>query len=314
MTSGPDTGKGLLTALADEQAAEVGRLTAEAAKTLGCDDASLEAAEAVIRAGMMTLGCGILGQLLAADPGYRGPRAGCGNGHEAVFISYRDKVIETVLGAVTVKRAWYHCAACGHGLAPRDAELGVTGAPVSPGLAVMNDPAAAAGPFAGAARLLEELAGVRLTAKRAGRAAEASGAAVAAAGRQRVASPVGSGRPDLIQGGETPYALCAKCLSGSKSWLRQRAGTTGEARPGKMTTHLRTQPARNRPRTSRQGQAEHKPVATSPASSRPPRQAHSQRATSCRNKFLIRDRAGQFTETFDAVLASPRGPRSPTGC
>jgi hypothetical protein len=136
---------------------------------------------------MMTLGCGILGQLLAADPGYRGPRARCGNGHEAVFISYRDKVIDTVLGAVTVKRAWYHCAACGHGLAPRDAELGVTGASMSPGLAVMNDLAAAAGPFAGAARLLEELAGVRLTAKRVERAAEASGAAVAETGRQRAA-------------------------------------------------------------------------------------------------------------------------------
>jgi hypothetical protein len=51
----------------------------------------------------------------------------------------------------------------------------------------MNDLAAAAGPFAGAARLLEELAGIRLTVKRVERAAEASGAAAAAAGRQRAA-------------------------------------------------------------------------------------------------------------------------------
>ena len=46
---------------------------------------------------------------------------------------------------------------------------------------------------------------------------------------------------------------------------------------------LRTQPVRNRPRTSRRGQVEHKPVAMSPASARPPRLAHSPRATSCRN-------------------------------
>ena len=46
---------------------------------------------------------------------------------------------------------------------------------------------------------------------------------------------------------------------------------------------LRTQPARNRPRTSRRGQVEHKPVAMSPASARPPQLAHSPRATSCRN-------------------------------
>jgi hypothetical protein len=136
---------------------------------------------------MLAAGCGMLGQLLAADPGYRGPRIPCGQGHEAEFVSYRDKLIDTVLGPVTLTRAWYHCAECKHGLAPRDAELGVAGASMSPGLAAMNDLAAAAGPFAGAARLLQELAGVRLDARRVGRAAEASGTAVAAAGRERAA-------------------------------------------------------------------------------------------------------------------------------
>jgi len=77
----------------------------------------------VIRAGMLKLGGGMLGQLLAADPGHRGPRVPCGQGHDAEFVSYRDKVIDTVLGPVTLTRAWYHCAACGHGFAPRDAEL-----------------------------------------------------------------------------------------------------------------------------------------------------------------------------------------------
>ena len=133
---------------------------------------------------MLQAGCGIRGQLLAADPGYRGPRADCGNGHQAGFVAYRDKVIDTVLGPVELTRAWYHCAACRHGLAPRDAQLGVAGASLSPGLAAMNDRAAAAGPFAKAAGLLEDLAGVRLTAKRVERAAEASGAAQAAAVRE----------------------------------------------------------------------------------------------------------------------------------
>ena len=141
----------------------------------------------MIRAGVLKLGCGMLGQLLAADPGHRGPRVPCGRGHQAVFGCYRDKVIDTVLGPVTLTRAWYHCAACGHGLAPRDAELGVAGTSMSPGLTAMSDKAAAAVPFAQAAGLLEDLAGVRLTVKRVERAAEASGAAQAAVVRERAA-------------------------------------------------------------------------------------------------------------------------------
>src|SRR6266536_1179736 len=111
--------KGLRDALAAEASAEVGRLAAEAARALGCDG-GLEAAEAVIRAGMLKLGGGMLGQLLAADPGYRGLRVPCGQGHEAESVSCRDKVIDTAPGPVTLTRAWYHCAACTHGLAPRD--------------------------------------------------------------------------------------------------------------------------------------------------------------------------------------------------
>jgi hypothetical protein len=136
---------------------------------------------------MLQAGCGMLAKLLAADPGYRGPRVPCGQGHEAEFVSCRDKVIDTVLGPVTLTRAWYHCAACGHGLAPRDAELGVAGQTLSPGLQAMNDQAATAGPFAKASRLLADLAGVRLTVKRVERAAEASGTAQATAVRERAA-------------------------------------------------------------------------------------------------------------------------------
>jgi hypothetical protein len=139
---------------------------------------------------MLRLGGRVLGELLSADPGYRGPRVACGNGHEATFTGYRGKVIDTVVGEARLRRAWYHCARCkrgrghGRGLAPRDAELGITGASLSPGLAAMAATAGAAVPFARATRLLEDLAGVRLTVKRVERAAEAAGAAGAAATRQ----------------------------------------------------------------------------------------------------------------------------------
>ena len=82
--------RGLFTALAEEKSAELTRLTAEAARALGCEN-GLGAAEAVLREGLLSLGGSMLGRLLSADPGYRGPRVPCGNGHQAVLIDYRDK-------------------------------------------------------------------------------------------------------------------------------------------------------------------------------------------------------------------------------
>ena len=139
----------------------------------------IEAAELAIRPGLTRLGRGVLEDLLAADAGYRGPRVDCPAGHQAEFAGYRDKTVDTVLGPVTLSRAWYHCAACGHGLAPRDAELGVAGATMSPGLAKMSARADAAVPFTPGAALVGELAGITMTGRRLGRHAEADGAAAA---------------------------------------------------------------------------------------------------------------------------------------
>ncbi len=149
----------------------------------------------------------MLEPLLAADPGYRGPRAGCGRGHQAGFAGYRDKTVDTVLGPVSIRRAWYHCGECGHGFAPRDGELGVAGASMSPGLAKMTARAAAAVPFAAAANLVGELAGITLTSKRAGRRAEADGQAAARViqaqaaaitARQIVPLPPPTPAPDML--------------------------------------------------------------------------------------------------------------------
>jgi hypothetical protein len=144
--------------------------------------------ELAIRAAVTRLGGGMLERLLAADPGYRGPRADCGAGHQAKFIACRDKTFDTVLGPVTLSRAWYHCKDCRHGFAPRDAELGVAGETMSPGLAKMSARAAAAVPFTPGAGLVGELAGITLTGRRLGRHAEADGTAAAAAIKAQAAA------------------------------------------------------------------------------------------------------------------------------
>ena len=228
--------RGLCDALAAEKSAEIGRLAADAARSLGCGDAGLEAAEAVIRAGMLRLGCGMLGELLAADRGYRGPRVACGNGHEAVFVSYRDKVHR-------------HRARAGHreaGLvslrqvparpgAPRTPSSGVGGrVPVAgPGRDERHG-RRRRGPFARAAGLLEDLAGVRLTVKRVERAAEASGAAAAAAGRGR-ARLIAARKLVPLPPSPPPDKLYA-AIDGTGVPMTaretERAGREGRGRPG----------------------------------------------------------------------------------
>jgi hypothetical protein len=147
---------------------------------LGASGEGLAAVELAIRTAMTRLGAALLQQLLAADTGHRGPRIDCGAGHSAEFMGYRAKTIETVLGPVELRRAYYHCATCGRGVVPRDDELGVTGASLSAGLRRMVARAGAAQPFATAADLLAELAGIRLNSKRIERSAEADGVAAAA--------------------------------------------------------------------------------------------------------------------------------------
>jgi hypothetical protein len=136
--------------------------------------------ELAVRTAMIGVGRSLLEKLLSTEDGHEGQRVDCGCGHLAEFVGYRDKRIDTVLGRVRVRRAYYHCRACQRGVVPRDAQLGVAGASLSTGLRRMVARVAAAVPFQAGADLLAELAGVRLTGKRVERSAEADGQAAAA--------------------------------------------------------------------------------------------------------------------------------------
>jgi hypothetical protein len=138
--------------------------------------------EQAMRAALNAAGARLLQAVLAGDgDGYAGPHAKCGAGHRAGYAGCRDKTVSTVLGPVTLRRAWYHCGECKHGFAPRDEQLGVAGAALSPGLSEMIALAGAEVSFARAAGLLAGLAGVTLSARTIERSAEASGAAARAA-------------------------------------------------------------------------------------------------------------------------------------
>jgi hypothetical protein len=135
-----------------------------------------------MRAALAAAGARMLEAVLVGDDGYAGPHVKCGAGHQAGYAGSRPKTVSTVLGPVQVTRAWYHCRECERGFAPRDEQLGVAGMSLSPGLAEMIARAGAEVPFGRAAALVEDLAGVAVSARTAERSAEASGAAARKAG------------------------------------------------------------------------------------------------------------------------------------
>lgn len=92
----------------------------------------------------------------------------------------RSKTFLTVLGEVTLSRAYYHCAHCASGFFPRDRELGLEDRSESPGIQRMNALTAAMVSFKEGSVLLKELAGVAINAKRVERCAKKIGAEVAA--------------------------------------------------------------------------------------------------------------------------------------
>ena len=185
-----------------------------------------------MRGALTSAGARLLEAVLAGgDTGYRGPRAGCGCGcgWPAGYAGCRPKTITTVLGPVTISRAWYQCGQCRHGLAPRDQRLGISGSSLSPGLAEMIALAGAGVPFATAACLLAGLAGITVPARTVQRSAEASGkaaraaaAAEAAAIRARTLAPLPPREP-------VPDMLYAEV---DGTGVPVRASET-EGRPGK---------------------------------------------------------------------------------
>jgi hypothetical protein len=179
----------------------------------------------------------VLEDLLAADPGYAGPRVACGCGHQAELAGNRAKSVDTVLGPVTIRRAWYHCDQCHHGLAPRDDQLGIAGQGMSPGLRKMTARAAASVPFAQASTLLAELAGVQVTAKRAGRRAEADGQAAAAVIQAGAAAQAAGRLTRLPPEGPPPDKLyVAVDGTGVPMVAAETEGRAGKGEDGKART------------------------------------------------------------------------------
>jgi len=133
----------------------------------------------------------VLQRVINADHSdYRGPTLACRCGAQARYEGRRDKTFITVLGELTLDRAYYYCGRCRAGFCPRDRELGLEEETLSPGVLRMIAIVGGTESFADGSKLLDVLAGLKVGAKLLERTAEALGGEVAGDERQVFAAEV----------------------------------------------------------------------------------------------------------------------------
>lgn len=118
-----------------------------------------------------------------------GPTAPCTCGQPARYVGRRPKRFTSVLGPLTLERAYYHCEPCQAGFCPRDHALRAQGSSLSPGVLRMVGLVGAMVSFEEGHELLHELAGVDVPTTHVERAAEALGGEIAEDERRRVEAP-----------------------------------------------------------------------------------------------------------------------------
>jgi len=181
------------------------------------DALDFEAVEVAVRRHALGLAARIVAQRLNADTSdHAGATQPCPCGQLARYAGRRPKRFTTVLGPLTLERAYYHCAACDAGFAPRDHTLGLADTSLSPAVTRMVGGVGALVSFQEGSDLVRELAGVEVTPKHVERAAEALGREIAADERRAVESvPAAAVAPTLYLGMDgTGIPMRAAALAG----------------------------------------------------------------------------------------------------
>jgi hypothetical protein len=125
----------------------------------------LAAVEEQVRDTVLALGAQVVETGLAArGTGKAGPRCPCPCGGPAWFEGYRSKRVQTLVGWIALRRAYYVCPACGASQIPLDAQLGLGRASHSLGVRRLASQFGALLPFTQAARALADAARLALSA------------------------------------------------------------------------------------------------------------------------------------------------------
>ena len=113
---------------------------------------------------LISLGKGLLQRLVGrSNNGYKGSSIVCKCGGSMKFVQYRPRNIQTLLGCITIKRAYYYCSNCGVGTAPYDKVGGLGSEQVSPAMAKACCTLAVDDSFEHTSRKIEELFGQKIS-------------------------------------------------------------------------------------------------------------------------------------------------------
>lgn len=155
----------------------------------------------------------------------------CSCGQQARYAGRRAKTFHSVLGPLTIKRAYHHCSTCGAGFFPRDIALGLEG-DLTPGVLRMVAAVGASVSFEEGSSLLRELAGLTLVTKHVERAAEALGAEIAEDERVHAAPlDLSPPAPTLYLGMDgTGVPMCPADLAGRSGKQPDGSAKTREAK------------------------------------------------------------------------------------
>ena len=221
-------GKKTTAAIQQEVAQEVGRLlqvVLAARRQSGVLD--LEALEQATRDALHRAGAALLEALLNEEDG-NASKPPCACGGPTRCAGQRRKQLVTMLGEVVVERPYYHCRRCEGGFAPRDKDLDVEATQYSPGVRRMLALVGSETSFDRGRALLDELAGVELTAKAVEREAEAIGEDIAAREQAEIARAVQLDLP-AIGGPDIPILYLEMDGTGVPVAAAETAGRKGKS-------------------------------------------------------------------------------------
>ena len=180
----------------------------------------------------------VVATIAAGQPAERPTCGSCQQPTRAVDPA-RPRALQGLVGNYRVRRAYFVCAGCGHGVAPLDERLGLGPGALSPGLARVACRVGIEAGFGTAADLLEETLRVDVATEAVRRVTEGIGA-VAEAEEQAAIAQAQAGQPPPPDVGETPAVALVVEVDGVQvhaggAWHEMKVGLVAPLGPATRT-------------------------------------------------------------------------------